>query len=267
MKDTVVEQKKQLAKFVGTLPSDYLEHLARIDSDARKSFHEHRSIASLISKCWLSQIGGLENPIENAYRKGEISEATNRQIWSHVRFLRNLWPIIQLGEPHIRNAAKNEGIKYPFPSSADLFTAIIRGWFDSGYAVLLEDYSIEVSKMKELALIGKAYIENNFERIDKRTGKPTDKRTSKSDQLRSLTASYEHIQEKMNYWFIFSMQVCLNAAMRDSALRDEMHSFHQGLDSYLDLAQKWASRKRGSKNYPKLQTTRYIDQQRHTGRS
>lgn len=271
MKNTILEQEKeqekQLAKFVGTLPSDYLEHLARIDSDVRKSFHEHRSEANLISKCWLSRIDGLDSPIQSAYKQGEISDATHRQIWSYVRFLQNLWAIIQLGEPYIRDQAQFKKINYPFSCSGDLFTAIVRGWFDSGYAVLLEDYSIEVSKMKELALIGKAYIENNFERIDKHTGEPTDKSTVKSNQLRSLTASYEHIQEKMNYWFVFSMQICFNAATRDSALRDEMHSFHQKLNSDLDFFQEWASRKRGSKNYPKLQTTQYIDQQRHTGRS
>jgi hypothetical protein len=259
MKTTILEQEKQLAKFIATLPSDYLEHLARIDTDAKRSFYEHRSRANLISKCWLSRMTGADNPIQEAYMQGKIPEATHRQIWSQVRFLQNLWSIIQLGEPHIRNAIKNEGIKYPFSCSADLFAAIVRGWFDSGYAVLLEDYSSEVSKMKELALVGKAYIENNFE--------CSDKRINRSDQLRSLTAPYEHIQEKMNYWFVFSIQVCFEAAMRDTALRDEMYGFHQGVDSDFNFFQEWVSRKRGSKNYPKLQTTRYIDQQKYTGRS
>jgi hypothetical protein len=70
----------------------------------------------------------------------------------------------------------------------------------------------------------------------------------------------------MNYWFIFAMQTCKLAAANDGALRDQLNAFHGTLAIKLELSEDWLRRKRGSRNFPKLETTRYIDQQKYKGR-
>jgi hypothetical protein len=249
MNSQIVEKK--LAKFVSELPSDYLENLSRIDSDARQRFFECHAENKLISKCWLSRISGLDNPIEHAYMNGEISDATHRQIWCQVHFLEVLWSVVQLGERYVR---KEVGEHYPFSSASELFKGIVRGWFDSGYAICLEDCSFEISKVRDAVAIANACIKNNFKTVEE------------SSAIGSLAAPYYHIQAQMNYWFIFAMQTCKLAAANDGALRDQLNAFHGTLAIKLELSEDWLRRKRGSRNFPKLETTRYIDQQKYKGR-
>jgi hypothetical protein len=249
MNNQIVEKK--LARFVSKLPSDYLENLSRIDSDARQRFFECRAENKLISKCWLSRISGLDNPIEQPYRNGEISEATYRQIWGRVRFFQGLWNIVQLGERYVK---KEAGEHYPFSSASELFKGIVRGWLDSGYAVCLEDCSFEISKVRDAVAIANACIKNDFKTIEK------------SSAIGNLAAPYYHIQAEMNYWFIFAMQTCELAAANDGALRDELDAFHGQLANNFDFFESWLKRKRGSREFPKLETTHYIDQQKYKGR-
>jgi hypothetical protein len=252
MNNQIVEKK--LARFVSKLPSDYLEHLSRVDSDARKRFSECRAENKLISKCWLSRILGHNSPIEQAYMDDEISDATHRQIWNRVRFLQGLWSIVQLGERYVRREAKRQGKHYPFSSASGLFKGIVRGWFDSGYAICLEDCSFEISKMRDAVAIANAYIRNDFKAVEE------------SSVLRSLTAPYQHIQAEMNHWFIFAMQTCELAGSNDGALRDELDAFYGQLGNDFSFFESWLKRKRGSREFPKLESTRYIDQQKHQGR-
>jgi hypothetical protein len=252
MNNKIVEKK--LAEFVSKLPSDYLEHLSRIDSDARQRFSECRDENKLISKCWLSRISGRDNPIEKAHVDGQISEATHCQIWSQVQFLQGLWSIVQLGERYVRKEAKSQGKDYPFSSASELFKAIVTGWFDSGYAVYLDDCSFEVSKVRDAVAITNAYIRNDFNSFEK------------PSQVKSLTAPYEQIQTKINHWFIFTMQVCVLAASNNGALRNELSAFHGQLAFNLDYFERWLNRKRGSRDFPKLETTHYIDQKKYKGR-
>jgi hypothetical protein len=237
--------QKRLAKYVKELPSESVAALAETD-DQIKYLTKCQTFNKRVGESWHARCSGQHDPLRDLIEQEEISAAEHRQIYYLVRFFESLWGVVNVGWVHIKSELASEN---QFKSAQQLFEAILRVWFDNKFAVCLEPHW-------ELT---KATLHKSFGAIKDYTNSQqqgAEINPELNADIRSLTNISSHMG---NPWLLQTLSICHGYAKKNGTLRDELNNFYSQIASFAEFGEDWSSRKRGSKEYPKLKTTRFID--------
>lgn len=237
--------QKRLAKYVKQLPSEAVAALAKTD-DQIKYLTKCQTFNQRVGDCWYARCSGKPDPLYKLIDEGVIAVATHRNIYFLVRFFESLWGVVNVGWVHIKAELAD---KSQFKTAQDFFKAILTVWFDNDFAVCLEPHweSTKANLHKSFGAI-KDYTNSQQQGAEINPELNAD--------IRSLTNISSHMG---NPWLLLALSICNDYAKKNKTLKDELDNFNSQIIKFAEFGEDWSSRKRGSKEYPKLKTIRFID--------
>ncbi|GEM_PF-6228890 len=237
--------QKRLAKYAKQLPSETVAALVETD-DQIKYLSECQTYNQRFGDYWFARCSGGNDPLADLIEQGEISGAEYRQINYLFRFFESLWGVVFVGWVHIKSELASEK---QFKSAQQLFEAILRVWFDNKFAVCLEPHwELTKANLHKSFPAIKDYVNSQQQGAEINSELNAD--------IRSLSNISSHMG---NPWLFLALSVCNEYAKKNKTLKDELDNFNSQIIKFVEFGGDWSKRKRGSKEYPKLKTIRFID--------
>lgn len=155
---TQIEQRLSISWILASQPdSAWLEELET--KDQLMYWLKYKKKFLWIAQCWLSRHFLQSDPLRPVLKAGEVTQNEYNIIWATEIMIERLWALCQLTEPFIQEIFEQAKLEYPFASSTDLFTQIVKDLTNPHFAVCLESYT-ECSRPKRekaLRLLAKAF--------------------------------------------------------------------------------------------------------------